>query len=203
MESVRSWLCSRLKEPGHLAETKDKFCPRSSSGSFAQQDSNCQVSSHPALSLHIRSAVQVILSLGSLRRTQVSGHFWVFLSAAESHHLCKWQISCDRIICKTLCGKLCPFHITLYWNQPTLPWLMGTQAFWRALFVALCNFQIWPSSKAQGVNKEMNIFTVQCWWWQWKVEEVRGNLQTPLHPVHICSQFTATCQTIKNNNLFY
>lgn len=34
-----------------------------------------QVSCRPALSLHIHTAVQVILSSGSLRTTQVSGYF--------------------------------------------------------------------------------------------------------------------------------
>lgn len=32
------------------------------------------------------------------------------------------------------------------------------------------------------------------------MEEIQGNLQPPLPPVHICSQFPATCQTIKGED---
>lgn len=114
-----------------------------------------QVSSGPALSLHIHKAMQVILSSGSLRRMEVSGHFWVFLSAAVTPSVQVadqlWQHHLQNFMWKIMVASYPPvLQLCLCWLGPRLL----AEHFWLQCAI----FKYDQSSKAQVENKETNIF---------------------------------------------
>lgn len=126
--------------------------PRAALGALHSRMKTPQVSSHPAPSLHIRSAVQVILSLGSLRRTQVSGHIWVFLSAAVTPPVQVaeqlWQDHLQNFMWKIMAVSYPPVL------KPCLRWL-GLRHFAEHLWLQHAIFKYDQSSKAQMKTRKL------------------------------------------------
>lgn len=127
-----------------------------------------------------------MLSLGSLRRTQVSGQFWVFLRAAPSvqvadqlwlDHLQNfmWKI---KAVSYPSVLKLCPC------------WL-GPRHFAEHFWLQCTIFKYDQSIKAQGESKETNISDLQCWWWQWKWKKFRETYRL------LCTQFTSVHNSLQ------